>query len=228
VQGKLADGTLILGVSAPGGSDFLWRSRDKGKTWDRTMACSFEGVDKSRIWWPFMGETVFWQAANGDLLGLWRVDHQVFALPGANPPKKRDDTFERMIVFRSKDAGQTWTREPELGSGYTEYYPSILRLGGDRLLLTFTVRGRVSQQQIGVQAVLGRETRDGFGFDFTSDRLILDDRTPANQEQGGGFGPTVRAGDGTLVTSYSYRGADGKTHLQVVRWTLPPPGAGGR
>jgi hypothetical protein len=86
------------------------------------------------------------------------------------------------------------------------------------------VRGRVSQQQIGVQAVLGRETPDGFAFDFTSDRLILDDRTPANQEQGGGFGPTVRTRDGTLVTSYSYRGPDGKTHLEVARWKLPQGG----
>src|SRR5205814_5340361 len=74
---ELADGTLILGVSAPGGSDFLWRSHDKGKSWDGTAACSFEGVNKSKIWWPFMGETVFWQADNGDLLGLWRVDHLV-------------------------------------------------------------------------------------------------------------------------------------------------------
>jgi hypothetical protein len=230
---ELADGTLILGVSSVGDRDFLWRSHDKGKTWDRSLTCSFQGVDKSRIWWPFMGETVFWQAGNGDLLGLWRVDHLVFPLPGAAPPKQRDDTYERMIVFRSKDAGRTWTREPELGSGYTEYYPSILRLsgsgggGGARLLLTFTVRGRVSQQQIGVQAVLGRETPDGFTFDFTSHRLILDDRTPANQQQGGGFGPTVQTMDGTLVTSYSYRGSDGKTHLEVVRWKLPP-GPGGR
>jgi hypothetical protein len=221
---ELADGSLVLGVSAVGGKDFLWRSRDKGKTWDRSLACSFEGVDKSKLWWPLMAETIFWQAANGDLLGLWRVDHLVFPAPGAEPPKERNDTYERMIVFRSKDGGRTWTREPELGSGYTEYYPSIIRLDDRRLLLTFTVRGRVGQQQIGVQAVLGRETRDGFTFDFTSDRLILDDRTPPNQEQGGGFGPTVRAKDGALVTSYSYRGAEGKTHLEVVRWKLQATG----
>jgi hypothetical protein len=32
---------------------------------------------------------------------------------------------------------------------------------------------------------------------------------------------TVQLEDGTLVTSYSYRGADDRTHLEVVRWKLP-------
>jgi hypothetical protein len=31
----------------------------------------------------------------------------------------------------------------------------------------------------------------------------------------------VQLEEGTLVTSYSYRGADDKTHLEVVRWTAP-------
>ena len=41
------------------------------------------------------------------------------------------------------------------------------------------------------------------------------------RDQGGGFGPTVRLDDGTLVTSYSYRDAGDRTHLEVVRWKLP-------
>ncbi len=48
--------------------------------------------------------------------------------------------------------------------------------------------------------------------------------TPASshigKSQGGGFGPTVQLADHTLVTSYSYRGSDDKTHLEVVRWRL--------
>jgi hypothetical protein len=31
----------------------------------------------------------------------------------------------------------------------------------------------------------------------------------------------VQLKDGTLVTSYSYRGRDDKTRLEVVRWKLP-------
>jgi hypothetical protein len=73
-----------------------------------------------------------------------------------------------------------------------------------------------------VRAVLGVETDDGFEFDFVHDRIMLDTRTPVGKFQGGGFGPTVQLGDGTLVTSYSYRGTDDKTHLEVVRWHLPP------
>ena len=50
---------------------------------------------------------------------------------------------------------------------------------------------------------------------------MLDTRTPVGKYQGGGFGPTVQLEDGTLVTSYSYRGEDDKTHLEVVRWKPP-------
>ena len=51
---------------------------------------------------------------------------------------------------------------------------------------------------------------------------MLDTRTPIGKSQGGGFGPTVQLKDGTLVTSYSYRGKDDKTHLEVARWRIPP------
>ena len=73
---------------------------------------------------------------------------------------------------------------------------------------------------LGVRALRGTETKDGFEFDFHHDRLMLDTRTPIGKYQGGGFGPTVQLNDGTLVTSYSYRGEDDKTHVEVVRWKL--------
>ncbi len=98
-------------------------------------------------------------------------------------------------------------------------YMSILRLADKRLLLTFTVRDL--KPPLGVRAVVGTETDDGFNFDFSHDRLLLDTRTPVGKPQGGGFGPTVQLADGTLVTSYSYRGNDDEPHLEVVRWHLP-------
>ena len=88
-----------------------------------------------------------------------------------------------------------------------------------RLLLTFTVRSR--RPPLGVRAILGEELNDGFRFDFDHDRLMLDTKTPSDKSQGGGFGPTVQLDDGTLVTSYSYRGEDNKTHVEVVRWRAP-------
>ena len=98
-------------------------------------------------------------------------------------------------------------------------YPSLVRLGGGRLLLTFTVRA--AHPPLGVHALLGEERSDGFVFDFGRDRLVLDAKTPLGKPSGGGFGPTIELGDGTLVTAHSYRGADDKTHLEVVRWRLP-------
>lgn len=56
---------------------------------------------------------------------------------------------------------------------------------------------------------------------ISPDRIMLDTKTPDGTPQGGGFGPTVQLDDGILVTSYSYRGEDGKSHLEVVRWELP-------
>ena len=74
---------------------------------------------------------------------------------------------------------------------------------------------------LGVRALFGEETPEGFTFDFARDRLMLDAATPVGKSQGGGFGPTVQLDDGTLVTSYSYRGDDDQTHLEVVRWHAP-------
>ena len=62
---------------------------------------------------------------------------------------------------------------------------------------------------------------------LTADRLQLDIST-GGRPQGGGFGPTVQLDDGTLVTSCSWRGADGRTRLEVIRWRLPEPLAAAR
>ena len=99
-------------------------------------------------------------------------------------------------------------------------YMSLLRLKDRRLLLTFTVRDL--RPPLGVRAIPGVETEDGFEFDLAHDRVMLDTKT-GSRYQGGGFGSTVQLDDGTLVTSYSYRGEDNDTHLEVVRWTLPAP-----
>ncbi len=216
---ELADGTLILGVSAPKGNDYLWRSGDGGETWDRTLRCEFEGLDKQQIWWPFWAETVFWQSRNGDLLALLRVDSKVFPLPESEVPEGYGDQSERLVVFRSRNGGGNWALDKPLGSTYGEMYPAILRLADGRLLMTFTVRA--VKTPLGVHAVLGTESDDGFEFDFQHDRVVIDAKTPVGSASGGGFGPTVQAADGTLITAYSYRGADSTTHLEVARWRLP-------
>ena len=123
-----------------------------------------------------------------------------------------------MIVDASTDRGRNWSKVRDLGD-YGQMYMSILHLGDRRLLLTFTQRAVTPP--LGVRAVLGRETNDGFEFDLEHDQIMLDTKTPVGQASGGGFGPTVRLKDGTLVTSYTYRGADNHRRAEVVRWRMP-------
>jgi hypothetical protein len=214
---ETADGTLLLGVDYDGGGGpyFAWRSADRGKTWERDRKCDIPGFKS--VYGFFGGETWLWQARSGKVWALVRVDSNEFPIAG-RPVKAGNDQSDHFLLYSSADAGKTFRREGDFGD-YGEMYMSILRLRDRRLLLTFTVRDL--RPLLGVRAVVGAETEDGFRFDFAADRLVLDARTPVGKAQGGGFGPTVQLADGTLVTSYSYRGADDRTHLEVVRWRLP-------
>ena len=218
------DGTVVFGVSAKGGPDLFWKSKDSGKTWSKER-CHFKGVNTAELWWPFWAETFLWQTRSGDLIGLWRVDQKIFPMPDIDFSKEGVDHYERLVAFRSKDGGGHWTREKELGSYEGEMYPSILRLNDGRLRLTYTVRAAVAPNEgpLGVRAVLGRESDNGFQFDFRHDVIMLDTKTPQKSDihSGGGFGPTVQLDDDTLVTAYSYRSADKKHQVEVVRWRLP-------
>lgn len=100
--------------------------------------------------------------------------------------------------------------------------------------MTFTQRGLI--YPIGLQAILSLD--DGETWDFQSDRIIIEGKTPWGMYQGGGFGNTLQLKDGGLISCYSYRAVDNKdpaqvsvgpgkhaqmglTHVEVVRWRLP-------
>ena len=212
-----ADGSLLLGVDYDGGGGpyFIWRSTDGGQTWDKSQKCEPQDF-KSRYGF-FGGETWLWQARSGKVWSLVRVDSNEIPIKD-RPIKAGNDQADHFILFSSADGGRTFNRIRDFGD-YGEMYMSLLRLQDKRLLLTFTVRDL--KPPLGVRAIIGTETDDGFEFDFAHDRIMLDTRTPIGKYQGGGFGPTVQLDDGTLVTSYSYRGDDDKTHLEVVRWKAP-------
>jgi hypothetical protein len=89
--------------------------------------------------------------------------------------------------------------------------------GIDRM---FTQRSTV--YPIGLQAVLGDD--DGETWDFSNDRIVIEGKTPWGLAQGG-FGNTVELSDGKLLSCSSYRAADNKTYLEVVRWRLPDASA---
>jgi len=216
---ELADGTLVMGASTGRSHDYRWRSRDRGATWEKPEPVTVHGFDVRRQDFPWFSEMVLWQSGRGDILGIARCHPSALEpLPGTTLPTGNDQ-IERMAVFRSRDGGVNWQLEPELGSGYGEHYPGILRLADQRLLLTFTVRALA--KPLGVHAVLGRETPDGFQFDFQRDRLVIDRATPEGAISGGGFGNTVQRSDGSLMTAYSYRDARGVTHLEVATFRLP-------
>jgi hypothetical protein len=214
---ELADGTLLIGVDYDGGGGpyFMWRSKNRGATWERDRKC--EPADFKSMYGFFGGETWLWAARSGKVWAFVRVDSKEFPIAGRAIAAK-DDQSDHFILYSSTDQGATFRRVQDFGD-YGEMYMSILRLADKRLLLTFTVRDL--KPPLGVRAIPGTETEDGFEFDFRNDRLMLDTRTPNGKPQGGGFGPTVQLADGTLVTSYSYRGDDDQTHLEVVRWRLP-------
>lgn len=214
---ELADGTLLLGVDYDGGEGpyLMWKSTDRGKTWDRSQKCTIK--DFKSAYGFFGGETWLWAAKSGKVWALVRVDSNEFPIVG-RPLKAKDDQSDHFLLYSSTDQGKTFERVGDFGD-YGEMYMSILRLQDKRLLLTFTVRAL--HPPLGVRAIPGVEREDGFLFDFGHDRIMLDVKTPRGKSQGGGFGPTVQLPDQTLVTSYSYRGMDDKTRLEVVRWKLP-------
>ena len=159
-----------------------------------------------------------WQEKYGELYAILRVGAgNTWPLTGTNDPGNNDQS-ERMIVYASSDTGRNWSKVRDLG-GYGQMYMSILRVGEGRLMLTFTQRA--IKPPLGIRAVLGRETKDGFEFDLQHDQIMIDTKTPDGVASGGGFGPTVRLDDGILVTSYTYRAADNHKHTEVVRWRLP-------
>jgi hypothetical protein len=219
---QLKDGTLVFAVGSQNGSETLWRSTDKGETWDKTQTCEFDTLDIATYPGSVLQEATLLQAPNGDLLAVCRVASKFFPiLPGTTIPKEKTDHYQRIVLYRSRDGGQKWAYE-EIGSHYGEMYQSLLRLKNRRLLFTFTMRAAVRPNvpPLGVRAVVGEETPKGFRFDFRHDRIMLDTKTPKDKPSGGGFGPTVQLDDGTLVTSYSYCQADNSLRCEVVRWRL--------
>jgi len=169
----------------------------------------------------YFGEAVLWPHRSGKILNIVRVDSKEFPLGNRPAPqwlKGWNDNTDHLVLYESADGGRSMRRLGDFAE-YGEMYPAVLRLRDGRLLLTFTVRSIAPP--LGVHAVLGRETADGFTFDFDHDRIVLDARTPKDKPSGGGFGRTLQLEDGTLLTSYSYRGDDDRTHLEVARWRLP-------
>ncbi len=218
---EMQDGSLLLGVSGAGSdASYVWRSYDKGATWSEKYPAKIEELS-TEYPWPFFGEGVWWQVPSGKVLLIARLDaHFVGRFTTEVPEAEfgRSDNLDRMILYRSEDEGHTFTPVRPFG-GLGEMYPALLRLQDGRLLITFTVRS--IRRPLGVRAVVGIEAQDDIEVDLGHDRFMLDTQTADEVYSGGGFGRTVQLGDGTLVTSYSWRDAEFVLHSEVMRWKLP-------
>ncbi len=231
---QLWDGSLLEIVDVPGkgkpyqyGNEYVARSMDDGQTWPEIYPLRIEGVPPGYPW-PIFSEAHLWQARSGKLYAIARVDHRYFRIPGRKLsdlelasvacslfqygyPLVKDiseaeiDHLNHLKVFSSTDLGRTWQPGPDLGD-YGTMFHSILRLQDGRLLLTYTRRS--IDPPLGVRAVLGKETEDGFEFDFEHDIIMIDTKTPIGRGSGGGFGPTVQLDDGTGKVLVDARGAE--------------------
>ena len=211
---QLSDDTVLMGVSTgrPNVRTAMWRSTNSGKTWDQSMLCKNEAWSDTD---GFFSNSETFVLASGDLLHINRVEGRNHPLKGRTFPGGNDNT-DRSILWKSTDEGKTWRRVRNMG-GYGLMYPQLLQLQDGRILYNFTVRALA--YPLGIQAIVNYD--QGVTWNFETDRLIIESKTPKGLASGGGYGNTIQLSDGTLITSYSYRGEDHETHLEIVRWRLP-------
>ena len=215
---ELDDGRYILGVGYGYGEEYLYVSYDKGKSWKAERSCT-KGISAARCEYYVFEEGVFFTTDSGRLMMLARsnlnfLDISV-TIPGIPEFDVKGtgshDHYDIEILYESKDGGYTW--EPVKAVQLVScMYPSVCSLGGDLYLLTVTIRTVHGGNSMGVQAMFMEEKPDGdIVFHESSDRIIIDRKTPSYLQSGGGFGNTIRLDDGTLLTPYSYYRADEET-----------------
>ena len=218
----------MLGVGQQqGGSSnplhtYLWRSRDSGATWDKTLKLDTQNhIDVD----GFFSQSATYRQVSGKLLHVIRVDARGphWEVPDLKTAGKiATDQADRMMLWESTDNGASWQRHGKYGTfgAGGEMYPRFLRLKDGRLLLTFTVRSSSTDgYALGLRAIVSHD--DGESWDFERDRLVI---SYVNEgASGGGYGNTIQLDDGALLSVYSFRGNDGATHVEAVRWKLPPP-----
>ena len=227
IPGTPRGGSVVMfGVSVQHGEErapenvYWWRSRNSGRTWDKSLNPDTAGwIDVD----GFFSQSTTYRTASGKLLHPVRVDRTGphWLLPGTEMiEQEAGDQGDRTMLWESLNHGASWQKHDGHGTfgTYGEMYPRFLKLKDGRLLLTFTVRSNTSDgHALGLRAIISYD--DGDTWDFHHDRLVIDAQNIG--ASGGGFGNTVQLDDGTLVSCYSYRGEDGATHVEAVRWRLP-------
>ncbi|MDA1177555.1 MAG: exo-alpha-sialidase [Planctomycetota bacterium] len=205
----LPNGELLLGVSSDQEGNFLWRSEDKGITWDKSLTSVFSDPSVS-----FAGAQI-WSGANGE---LWCV-----ASSGdpQNPAAMESEALQRQWkIYQSKDNGRSW-QPSDLILNSDGRYASRNELHDLRVLWTLTDFAEPSAGSAaarGVQGILGPSATVGPAFEVAQDILQLAD---AKSSRLNAPSSTIETKDGQLLTAYSYRDSRDVSHVMVVRWQLP-------
>lgn len=218
---ELDDGTLLLGVSMVA-SDvaYLWRSSDGGKIWDRSTRVEI-GAYHGKPYDNFDGffcEDFTYLSAGGRLFHWIRCGppSPMYPMEDGRPIPAGNDNIDRSLICHSDDGGLTWSDIRDFGD-YGMHYARPLRLRDGLLLLTYTQRSTF--YPLGLRAIISDD--DGHTWDFFHDRIVIEGSTPWGGTSGGGFGNTLQLDDGSLVSCYSYTGAEGATRIETARWELP-------
>lgn len=224
---ELRDGSLLWEVGSEYIGQRAWRSYDAGLTWAKSGVDQSDPVGFDRV--PSYGnwsDEIVLANDGTDVIGFVRCFPDslppipndplpgAYPLPAASGDGTVNDEENRMVIFRSHDAGATWELDKApFPVKYGEMYPNLLQLDAQHELFTFTIRAL--QAQVGVRVALSTS-------DLTHDVVEIDSYANDGLEDpaGGGYGNTIRQSDGTMLTPYSYRDAAGY-HVETVRWQLP-------
>jgi hypothetical protein len=119
------------------------------------------------------------------------------------------------MIRTSSNTGLTWSLLRDTND-CVMMHCCIFRLSHGSRMMAYTQRTLF--YPISLWTVFSND--DGVTWQFDSDQTTIEQKTPWGIAQGGGFGNTVRARDGRLVSRLSYRGCDNKTRVEVIRWRL--------
>lgn len=165
------------------GHTALWRSRDRGRTWESP-------VDLPHEWDTSEGSIA--RAADGALVASLRTA-QAEGLPSYC------DHWRRITVARSTDDGKTWC-DRQVYFRYGKVHSELLRLPDGRILMTYAVRmGELDGQLYhGIEAVISRDHGQSWDWD---NRFILF-RWSMHQTTHSPI--SVHLGGGRILTTFLY------------------------